>query len=61
LRVGIVNVMGSQQTMSLRPNIANLEQQILHELALDSKVVLIRLLRTHVRLKFAEQQDRTKD
>ena len=47
--------------MILRADVPNLEHQISHQLPLNRKVVLLRVLGAHVRLKFAIQQDGSED
>src|ERR1700732_3998131 len=47
--------------MALRAHVAQLQNQISRQFALDGEVVLVGVLRAHVRLKFSKQQVGTKD
>src|SRR5437660_4074845 len=47
--------------MALRAHVAKPQTQILRQFTLNTEVVLHRVLRPHVRLEFAKQQDGTED
>src|SRR4029077_18371183 len=51
-------VIRRQQTMALRSNVTNLEQQVAGQLALHGQVVLCRILRAHQLWKLSEQKNR---
>ena len=52
--ISIVQVVGREQTMSLRSHVAHLQFQIPGQFALDRQVVLRGILTSHVRLKLTE-------
>src|SRR5215469_3708230 len=58
LRQGTIQICCSQQPMTLRPNKAHLEYEVVRQLALDGEVVLVRVLRAHMGLELAKQQNR---
>src|SRR6202166_4032291 len=60
LLVRKVNVVGCQQAMALRADVADFEFHVPRQLALDAEVVLRGILGTHVGLEVAEEQDRLK-
>src|SRR6185369_14681547 len=57
LRVAVVHIVTGQQAMPLRSHIADLQNQVFGQLALDVQVVLGRILRPQVRLKLSIQQN----
>ena len=56
LRIRRIDVMRSQQAMSLRSYIAHLQHNVSGQFPLDIEVVLSRILGAHVRLKIPVQQ-----
>ena len=59
LRVAEVHIVTRQQAMPLRSHIADLQNQVFGQLALDVQVVLSRILRPQVRLKLSVKQNGT--
>ncbi len=57
LRVGRIDVVSSQQAVSLGPDVANLEHRAVAQIALDREVVLRGVLRAQVGLEFAVKKD----
>ena len=55
LRIAVIQIAGGQQAMTLRPDVANLENHVATDLALDCEVVLLLVLGPDVRLQFAVQ------
>src|ERR1700722_1825625 len=49
-----IQLVGGQQTMSLRADVGNLQENVARQFALDGQVVLIGILRAHICGKLAE-------
>src|ERR1700761_1591312 len=53
----MIQIVGCQQAVPLRPNVADLEEHIARQFSLDGQVVLSGILRSQLLWKFSEQQD----
>src|SRR5260370_36815045 len=59
LRSTVVQILGGEETMSLRSYIAHLQFQVPSQFTFDCQVVLRRILTSHLRLKLTEQKNGT--